>query len=595
MLRAVGGQDLTMSLGAAMGAIFETPMWTGLLGQQWELAGAGLEGFTEEQTTRMREAEFARHQETQNLEAELQWSTDDRRDEITLRLEELNKQPDIQLQAETQRSIDEGRMQTPENLAEQYGDLGLTFDRAMSNEEAQLLADNKKAELIRQAIISKGPSGVLPTVAMFGAGLANMATDPLEVASMFIPVVGVGGRAAAVARFGKVGGRVAVGAVEGLVGSALTEPFYYTLSRQQQLDYTMSDALLNIGLGTVFGGGIGAIGGVLARADIPVAARVDGEPVRVKPPEAAPRVKEGAFQLTPEMRVKEARVLLLTPEMRAKIEPIPPLRRIESETSLRQFVNDQPVNVSRVSTDIEVPQSSGVAIPYDEWSAGNMVVDERGVAIQLFHGAGEPFKVFDVTRGAERFDGSSGIFLISRRGLAVEHALRGKTPTVIKAEASIKNPVEVSSGTDSPDTYWLRNSLKLEGDVKRGDNDGIIIRADDGEHMVIAIDPDQVRIVKDDIPKPSLDTAAQLAENAQISRLSDPEAARVYDEYAAEDFTGDAAINEDIQMYDTMVKQIEEDLTPDQRAMLDEVTEIETKAKAYADLSRVAATCMART
>ena len=569
MLRAVG--DVSVSLGGAMGAVFETPMWTGLAGQQWALAGAGLEGFTEEQTTRMREAEFARQQETSNLEAELQWSTDDRRDAITLRLEELNKEPAVQLQAETQRSIDAGRMQTPETLTEMYGDLGLTFDRAMSNEEAQLLADNKKAELIRQAIISKGPSGVLPTAAMFGAGLANMATDPLEVASMFIPVVGAAGRAAAIARFGRVGGRVAVGATEGLVGSALTEPFYYTLSRQQQLDYTMSDALLNIGLGTVFGGGIGAIGGVLARADVPTP-RVDGEPVRVDIP--------------------EARV-----DVPTKIEAIPPLRRIESETSLRQFVNDQQVNVSRVSADIEVPQRSGVSMPYDEWSAGNMATDERGLAIQLFHGSGEAFTEFDITRGAERFGESSGIFLTSRRGLAVEHALRGKTPTVIKAEASIRNPVEVSIGDDSPDTYWLANSERLTRDVEQAGADGVIIRASDGESMIIALDPDQVRIVKDaDISnKASPDSAAKLAQNAEIDRHADPEAARVYDEYVTEDFTGDAAINEDIQMLDAMVKQIDEDLTPDQRLMLDEVTEMETRAKAYADLSRVAATCMART
>ena len=97
----------------------------------------------------------------------------------------------------------------------------------MTTSEAKLLADNKRAEMIRHAIISKGPSGVLPTVAKFGAGLAAMAVDPLEVASMFIPVVGVGGRAASVARFGKVGGRVLVGATEGFVGSALTEPLYF--------------------------------------------------------------------------------------------------------------------------------------------------------------------------------------------------------------------------------------------------------------------------------------------------------------------------------------------------------------------------------
>lgn len=76
-----------------------------------------------------------------------------------------------------------------------------------------------------------------------------MATDPVEVATMFIPFVGQAGKAASVARFGRIGGRARVGAIEGTAGALLTEPLYYGLSKDQQLDYTMSEALLNVGAG----------------------------------------------------------------------------------------------------------------------------------------------------------------------------------------------------------------------------------------------------------------------------------------------------------------------------------------------------------
>ena len=163
MLRAVGGQDLTVSLGASMGAVFETPMWTGLLGQKVEQQRAQFGVPTAEDRARANMDEFNQRQEISNLEDELSTSLDSvRRDEITTQLDTLSQPYQDVLTPESRSAMDATETQTPEALAEMYGDLGLTFDRAMSNEEAQLLADNKKAELIRQAIISKGPSGVLP-------------------------------------------------------------------------------------------------------------------------------------------------------------------------------------------------------------------------------------------------------------------------------------------------------------------------------------------------------------------------------------------------------------------------------------------------
>lgn len=568
MLRASGGADLTTTLGQSLGAVFDTPMMTGLVGQSWSEATAGLDAFTEQQRIDLRQSEFDRQQETSNLEAELDWSTDDRRDEITLRLGELSKERNVQIQAETQRSLDEGRLQEPESLNELYGELDLNFDRPMTAGEASLLADNKRAEMIRQSIISKGPSGLLPGVAKFGAGLAAMAVDPLEVASMFIPVVGLGGRTAAVARFGKVGGRVIVGATEGFVGSALTEPIYFGLSRQQQLDYTMADALLNVGLGTIFGGGIGAIGGVLARADVPVAARVDGEPIRVDMPEAA----RGVPEVTP-----------------TRIDPaVAAARRVEADVAIRQFVNDQSVDVesSRGSTG-----------------------EGGGGPITVYHGTYIEFEKFDLSRAQAHDESFAGVgtYFTNVRALADEYG-KGVERRTIEAKIDLQRPIVVDDyaelykaadlpikrPTDPKERATL--SKELTRRLEDMGHDGVVVRDfyenGDPAFEYVVFDPDRIEITNPRLEEAK--TASRLAKNAEVDPYANPEAARVYDEYSKQDFTGDTVINEDIQMYDAMVKQIDE-LTPEQRVMVDEVTEMETRAKSYADISRVAATCMART
>jgi len=268
------GGELQTTLGQSLRATFDQPMWTGLVVREMELAKAGGTAFTEDQRIARREEMESRWRENDMLQSELLTTTDPAREqEIVDRIDELQREADLQLDALTRESIDAGRMQTPGDLTEEYGDLGLTFDRPMARKEAELLAQGKREEIIRNAIVQAGPQGVGPTVARFGAGLAATAVDPLELASMFIPVVGPGRRAWLTAKLGRVGGRAATGAIEGVVGAAITEPFYYGLSRSQQLDYTMADALLNVGLGAVLGGALGAGAGVFSRADVDGGAR----------------------------------------------------------------------------------------------------------------------------------------------------------------------------------------------------------------------------------------------------------------------------------------------------------------------------------
>lgn len=151
---------------------------------------------------------------------------------------------------------------SPDELNARFPDMA--FDAPMTEEAAGIIAKGRKAQMIRDDVLARGPGGfsLLP---QFGASLLASALDPLEVATAFIPVVGSARQAAMIARFGAVRGRAMVGIAEGAIGNALTEPLYYGLSQQQQLDYGMADALLNIGIGGVLGGGLGAGAGMARR------------------------------------------------------------------------------------------------------------------------------------------------------------------------------------------------------------------------------------------------------------------------------------------------------------------------------------------
>ena len=164
--------------------------------------------------------------------------------------------PQLTNLAVTQRDMwkasDEGETLDVDTLKERYGDL-LDIERPMTDAEAKILYRGKRAEAIRQNILARGDSGGLGMAAKFGVAFLDVATDPLEVA------IGLTTALAFPATGGTLGVRATKAFGEALLASAVTETAYYGLSKQQQLDYTMNEALLNISLGTLLGGGLGTI------------------------------------------------------------------------------------------------------------------------------------------------------------------------------------------------------------------------------------------------------------------------------------------------------------------------------------------------
>lgn len=240
ILREFGGPMLPSTLGETMEAAFGDPTLrpTELLGTEADIGNA-------RSRTSINERLLENRRRQERFRDELRIPEDERFDAEPL---------------DAIRPEDLDRITSAE-ANEKYGYLGLKFDAPVNPRVAEILAEQKQEERIRQDIIARGPQGVGPTIARFGASFAGAAIDPLNIASAFIPVVGEARFAGMVAKVGLTQARLARGAIEGVVGNALIEPIVFGLAREQQLDYEMSDALANVAFGGILGGGLHAIGG----------------------------------------------------------------------------------------------------------------------------------------------------------------------------------------------------------------------------------------------------------------------------------------------------------------------------------------------
>lgn len=142
-----------------------------------------------------------------------------------------------------------------------YAQLGLKWDDLMTEETASIIGSRKERELRNQDIMSRGKGGIAETIGKFGSALAASLLDPVNVALSFIPVVGEGRWAAWAAKYGTTRTRLAVGAIEGAAGAAITEPLAFAARTEEQADYTAMDSLYNVLVGTAMGSGLHAITG----------------------------------------------------------------------------------------------------------------------------------------------------------------------------------------------------------------------------------------------------------------------------------------------------------------------------------------------
>lgn len=169
------------------------------------------------------------------------------------------------------KNLEDAAVVTKEDANERGKPYDLKFEADVNEAYLSFMIDEKERERLRQSrlerFFSEDDRGPLSKGAIFGVGFIEAMLDPLNIAASFIPVVRESKMEAMIARHGKRLARLRVGAAEGFVGSAALEPIVTASAKARQADYDMADSLINIGFGTVAGGGlhvgVGALGDAL--------------------------------------------------------------------------------------------------------------------------------------------------------------------------------------------------------------------------------------------------------------------------------------------------------------------------------------------
>ena len=142
---------------------------------------------------------------------------------------------------------------------------GIPWEDGMTVERAAALAERYDDRRFDQWLIENhtGVGFGVSTVTGFMARIAGGAPDPTN----FIPFLGPAMRTAAIARLGRVGGRAAIGAAEGALGSALVLPFVAENRYQVGQEFTAADAVLDVVMSAIAGAAFGGVAGALSRRD----------------------------------------------------------------------------------------------------------------------------------------------------------------------------------------------------------------------------------------------------------------------------------------------------------------------------------------
>ena len=162
---------------------------------------------------------------------------------------------------ELERLAAENPLIAAHELNKEFELIDLSFDQPTTRLHANYLAERRIRQLRLEAIIAAGPQDATQITLNLIAGFGAALTDPINVASAFLPVVATARAFTTLQRIGQFlpGGRTSrralQGAVEGAVGAAAVEPFIYLGAADTGWNYTVYDSMLNI----VFGAGGGTI------------------------------------------------------------------------------------------------------------------------------------------------------------------------------------------------------------------------------------------------------------------------------------------------------------------------------------------------
>ncbi len=609
-LRAGLSETMQVSLGRAVSEMAKTPMTGTLLSRKFEQAQASISALTTSERDRLAELDLELQQRQYQIEYDLETTTDPiLRESLQSQLKDIYEQDQTQRSVIHQQSIDEGRMVEPEELNEMYDGI-VTFIERTSAEEARLIAEGKKEEIIRNAIINRSPEGFLPGVAKFGGGMLAMAADPVEVATMFIPVVGQAGKAASIARFGRVGGRARVGAIDGTAGALLTEPLYYGLSADQQLDYTMTDALFNVGAGFFLGGAIGTVAGMFSRSDVDVK-----EVIASVDPTITPREDVSGF--TPPTPKAAEEIAAKAPQAAKQARSMYQYTggQLPFEIAIRQYVTDHDINVQMIR-----PKVTGKPVDLGQFvrDVGGINDDApafrgelsnigyaskreyRGKTGKTVNGINNPNSEFDLDDMAE-FAFEAGYISSRNTNELVEALTEQKRGNFVFARQDAEVAEDWRKSSDAQNDFDaeearrqdIKDELKEKG-VENVTDDEIVLISDEMARSNKNLMDARIDVARD-IEEYQADLLARHAIDPRSDPTADPDASAKFDEWATQ-FTENQDIDDIIAREEVLIKAARDadELTSEQIKELDAIEAIELEARAYIETIEETTVCVMR-
>lgn len=172
----------------------------------------------------------------------------------------MNRRTDIE---EARRTHDrfgnvlDNPMLSREEANQRYSQYGVTFSTDIRLNEAEIIAAKKIKETALRQRLQQNEGTFMSGASSLLGGMAGAMLDPVNIATMFIPVTKVMPALRAVEAMG-FWGKTAVRGIDGLVMNSLVEPLPLWMAGVDQRDYTMADSLFNVTAGGLFGAGVGA-------------------------------------------------------------------------------------------------------------------------------------------------------------------------------------------------------------------------------------------------------------------------------------------------------------------------------------------------
>lgn len=159
---------------------------------------------------------------------------------------------------QARKDEEDNELLSPDQANEMYAQYGVHFDKAIRRKEASVIAAQKMKEAATRQRLSRSEGTFASGAASFMGSFVGSLADPINIATMFIPVSKIIPALKGLEATGMMG-RTLVRAADGVIMNAFVEPLPLVAAGMDQRDYTMADSVFNLAAGGVFNAGMGAL------------------------------------------------------------------------------------------------------------------------------------------------------------------------------------------------------------------------------------------------------------------------------------------------------------------------------------------------